>query len=66
MPLPSPLPEKGVRSDIARAVNQLTEEVKRRKIVARPGQKVVETANGTTLETTGGGGNAVFTQDWFY
>lgn len=65
MPIPSPLPEKGVRSDIARAVNQLAEQVKKQKIVARPGQKVVEAANGTTLETTGGGTTS-FTQDWFY
>jgi len=47
---PSPLPETGVRGDIARAVNQLTEEVRRQKLVARPGQKVSTSTNGTTLD----------------
>lgn len=47
---PSPLPETGVRGDIARAVNQLAEEVRRQKLVARPGQKIQEATNGTTFD----------------
>ena len=47
---PARLSEHGVRGDIARAVNQLADEVRRSKLVARPGQKVEETPNGTLFD----------------
>jgi hypothetical protein len=59
------LQEKGIRADIARKVNWLEKRLDRQKLVARPGQKVVETPNGTTLET-GLKGGGTFVQDWFY
>ena len=64
--IPSPVPETGIRSDIARAVNQLSRAVRKRQLKARPGQKIHESPNGTSLEVQGGGGSTVFTQDWFY
>lgn len=63
--IPAPLPETGIRSDIARAVNQLSRAVRKRQLKARPGQKIHETPNGTSLEVQGGS-STVFTQDWFY
>ncbi|NBW15462.1 MAG: hypothetical protein EBR82_46480 [Caulobacteraceae bacterium] len=49
--LPAKLAERGLNRDHARAINELREVVKRQQLVARPGQRVVETENGTTLET---------------
>jgi hypothetical protein len=58
--------EKGIRSDIARAVNQLSEQVERQRLVALPGQAVTETANGTALKVTAAAGSGVADPDVFY
>jgi hypothetical protein len=64
--IPAPLPETGILAPVARAVNQLSKAVRKRQLKARPGQKIHESPNGTSLEVQGGGGSTVFTQDWFY
>jgi predicted transcriptional regulator len=58
--------EKGIRSDIARAVNQLAEQMERQRLVALPGQAVTETANGTALKVTSAAGSGVADPDVFY
>jgi hypothetical protein len=58
--------EKGIRSDLARAVNQLAEQVERQRLVALPGQAVTETANGTALKVTAAAGSGVADPDVFY
>jgi hypothetical protein len=65
MKLPAKLAERGLNKDHARAINELREIARRQRLVARPGQRVVETENGTTLETSGG--TAAAAEDsWFY
>lgn len=64
--LPEPVSETGVRADYGRAINKLTKAVRKRQLRERPGQRIRETPNGTTLETGTGSTSAVFTQDWFY
>lgn len=64
--LPELVSETGVRADYGRAINKLTKAVRKRQLRPRPGQKIVETPNGTFLEVQGGGASTVFTQDWFY
>jgi hypothetical protein len=49
--LPSKLSERGLKADHARAINQLIEAVRRVQIVAGPGQRVEQNANGTVLKT---------------
>ena len=49
--LPSKLAETGLKADHARAINQLIEAVRRVQLVAGPGQRVEQNANGTTLKT---------------
>jgi hypothetical protein len=49
--LPSKLAETGFKADHARAINQLIEAVRRVQLVAGPGQRVEQNANGTTLKT---------------
>jgi len=49
--LPSKLAESGFKADHARAINQLIEAVRRVQLVAGPGQRVEQNANGTTLKT---------------
>lgn len=49
--LPSKLTETGLKADHARAINQLIEAVRRVQLVAGPGQRVEQNANGTTLKT---------------
>ena len=49
--LPSKLVETGLKADHARAINQLIEAVRRVQLVAGPGQRVEQNANGTTLKT---------------
>lgn len=48
--IPAPVSETGVRADLARAVNQLSKALRRRQLRARPGQKTLETPNGTFLD----------------
>ena len=49
--LPSKLTETGLKADHARAINQLIEAVRRSQLIAGPGQRVEQNANGTTLKT---------------
>ena len=49
--LPSKLAESGFKADHARAINQLIEAVRRVQLVAGPGQRVEQNANGTVLKT---------------
>lgn len=49
--LPSKLSERGLKADHARAINQLIEAVRRVQLVAGPGQRVEQNANGTVLKT---------------
>ena len=49
--LPAKLSENGLKADHARAINQLIEAVRRVQLVAGPGQRVEQNANGTTLKT---------------
>jgi hypothetical protein len=49
--LPAKLAESGFKSDHARAINQLIEAVRRVQLVAGPGQRIEQNANGTTLKT---------------
>jgi hypothetical protein len=49
--LPAKLSERGLKADHARAINQLIEAVRRVQLVASPGQRVEQNANGTVLKT---------------
>jgi hypothetical protein len=65
--LPSKVSERGLKADHARAINQLIEAVRRVQLVAGPGQRVEQNANGTTLKIQPG---LTITQtaeeSWFY
>lgn len=65
--LPSKVSERGLKADHARAINQLIEAVRRVQLVAGPGQRVEQNANGTTLKIQPG---LTITQTaeefWFY
>ena len=65
--LPSKLAETGFKADHARAINQLIEAVRRVQLVAGPGQRVEQNANGTVLKTPVMS-STVQTSDeyWFY
>jgi hypothetical protein len=65
--LPSKLAETGFKADHARAINQLIEAVRRVQLVAGPGQRVEQNANGTVLKTPVMS-SAVQTSEesWFY
>ena len=65
--LPAKLAERGLKSDHARAITQLSEAVRRVLLVAGPGQRVEQNANGTVLKLQPG---TTITQtseeSWFY
>ena len=65
--LPSKVSERGLKADHARAINQLIEAVRRVQLVAGPGQRVEQNANGTPLKIQPG---LTITQtaeeSWFY
>lgn len=65
--LPTKLSERGLKADHARAINQLIEAVRRVQLVAGPGQRVEQNANGTVLKIQPGT-NVVQTaeESWFY
>ena len=65
--LPTKLSERGPKADHARAINQLIEAVRRVQLVAGPGQRVEQNANGTVLKIQPGA-NVVQTaeESWFY
>ena len=64
--LPAKLSERGLKADHARAINQLIEAVRRVQIVAGPGQRVEQNANGTVLKTQPAVGQATAEEAWFY
>jgi hypothetical protein len=63
--LPAKLSERGLKADHARAINQLIEAVRRVQIVAGPGQRVEQNANGTVLKTQPAVTQTV-EESWFY
>lgn len=48
--LPAKLSERGLKADHARAINQLIEAVRKVQLVAGPGQRLEQNANGTVLK----------------
>jgi hypothetical protein len=65
--LPSKLSERGLKADHARAINQLIEAVRRVQLVAGPGQRVEQNANGTTLKTPVSSTTVQTSEEsWFY
>ena len=65
--LPVKLSERGLKSDHARAINQLIEAVRRVQLVAGPGQRVEQNANGTVLKIQPGTGTVQTAEEsWFY
>ena len=63
--LPSKLSERGLKADHARAINQLIEAVRRVQLVAGPGQRVEQNANGTVLKTQPAVSQTA-EESWFY
>jgi hypothetical protein len=65
--LPSKLAESGFKADHARAINQLIEAVRRVQLVAGPGQRVEQNANGTVLKTPVMSSTVQTSEEsWFY
>jgi hypothetical protein len=66
--LPGKVSESGLKSDHARAINKLIEAVRRAQLVAGPGQRIEQSANGTTLKVKSFGNGATLTSEesWFY
>ena len=65
--LPSKLSENGLKADHARAINQLIEAVRRVQLVAGPGQRVEQNANGTVLKTPVMSSTVQTSEEsWFY
>jgi len=65
--LPSKLAETGFKADHARAINQLIEAVRRVQLVAGPGQRIEQNANGTTLKTPVMSSTVQTSEEsWFY
>ena len=65
--LPTKLSERGLKADHARAINQLIEAVRRVQLVAGPGQRVEQNANGTVLKIQPGTGTVQTAEEsWFY
>jgi hypothetical protein len=65
--LPAKLSERGLKADHARTINQLIEAVRRVQLVAGPGQRVEQNANGTTLKIQPSIGiTQTAEESWFY
>ncbi len=67
--LPRKVAEKGINAEHARAINQLIEAVRKVQLVAGPGQRIVQTPNGTTLKVEQEVKPATVTtarESWFY
>jgi hypothetical protein len=65
--LPSKLAETGFKAEHARAINQLIEAVRRSQLIAGPGQRVEQNANGTTLKTPVMSSTVQTSEEsWFY
>ena len=63
--LPAKHSERGLKADHARAINQLIEAVRRVQLVAGPGQRVEQNANGTVLKTQPAVSQTA-EESWFY
>ena len=63
--LPAKLSERGLKADHARAINHLIEAVRRVQLVAGPGQRVEQNANGTVLKTQPAVSQTA-EESWFY
>ena len=65
--LPAKLSENGLKADHARAINQLIEAVRRVQLIAGPGQRVEQNANGTVLKTPVMSSTVQTSEEsWFY
>ena len=65
--LPAKVSERGLKADHARAINQLIEAVRRVQLVAGPGQRLEQNANGTTLKIQPGISiTQTAEESWFY
>lgn len=65
--LPAKLSENGLKADHARAINQLIEAVRRVQLVAGPGQRIEQNANGTVLKTPVMSSTVQTSEEsWFY
>jgi len=65
--LPSKLAKSGFKADHAQAINQLIEAVRRVQLVAGPGQRVEQNANGTVLKTPVMSSTVQTSEEsWFY
>ncbi len=65
--LPTKLSERGLKADHARTINQLIEALRRVQLVAGPGQRVEQNANGTTLKIQPSIGiTQTAEESWFY
>jgi len=66
--LPAKVAERGLKTEHARAINQLIDVVRKIQLVAGPDQAIEQTPNGTTLKITQVTGKAVVSsaEDWFY
>lgn len=66
--LPGKVSETGLKADHAKAINRLIDAVKRIQLVAGPGQRVEQNANGTTLKIKSPSqlSTATSEESWFY
>lgn len=67
--LPSKVAERGIKSEHARAINQLIDVVRKIQLVAGPDQAIEQTPNGTTLKIKQIGKTVTTTtseESWFY
>jgi len=66
--LPAKVAERGLKTEHARAINQLIDVVRKIQLVAGPDQAIEQTPNGTTLKIKQVTGKAVVSsaEDWFY
>ena len=66
--LPGKVSESGLKSDHAKAINRLIDAVRRIQLVAGPGQRIEQNANGTTLKvkSTSTLSTQTSEESWFY
>lgn len=67
--LPSKVAERGIKSEHARAINQLIDVVRKIQLVAGPDQAIEQTPNGTTIKIKQTGKTVTTTtseESWFY
>jgi len=67
--LPAKVAERGLKTEHARAINQLIDVVRKIQLVAGPDQAIEQTPNGTTLKIKQPAARAISSsasEDWFY